>query len=108
LCKIFDAVRTILSKTGTGKTDGSSHGFKFFEDQSKVAMRSMIQSRVKIPSDGQSIGDREEGLSGSDEDDVEAMEGDEKMGSSDGGGSAAGRSAVIVGSDCDCIFFSVN
>lgn len=44
------------SKTVTGKTEGSSEGGRFLEDQSKADVRFWIQSRESFPSEGQERG----------------------------------------------------
>jgi hypothetical protein len=49
-------VRTRVSKTGTGRTKGSSDGERFLEDQSKAEMRFWIQSRVREESAGHERG----------------------------------------------------
>lgn len=77
-------------------------------------IRSVIQARVRVPSDGQVIGDWEGDIEEEEvEVEVEVREGEEKkVSSSDGGGEVTGRGGsavvggggvVIIGSDCESI-----
>lgn len=49
------------SKTPTGRTEGSSEGGTFREDQSKHRIRLSTQSMLRFPSSGHHIGTRSSG-----------------------------------------------
>lgn len=115
----MDAVKTRLSNTFTGKTEGNSEGGKFLEAHSKADIRLRIQSRVRVPGHEIGIwagGDGEIKLSPSDEED-EGNEAEEKKSSEEelcgsggvavGGGGAAVVVAESGGSDGDCILILV-